>query len=90
MKERTSMDMGKDLAWRTSKDVQIKVEAQTDSTSFQFRTSGTARRKIGVMSHKESDLDVLYMDGKIISRSFQWHWFQDQIQPESTGIIRAI
>ena len=29
-------------AWRTSKDVRIKVEAQTDSTSFQFRTLGTA------------------------------------------------
>ena len=41
------MDMGKDLeAWKTSKDVRIKVEAQTDSTSFQFRTPGTARRKM--------------------------------------------
>jgi hypothetical protein len=39
------------------------------------------------MSHTESDLGVLYMDGKIISRSFQWHRFQAQIQPESTGIV---
>ena len=32
-------------AWRTSKDVRIKMEAQTDSTSFQFRTPGTGRTK---------------------------------------------
>jgi hypothetical protein len=46
MKERTSKDMVKDLeAWKASKDVRIKVEVQTDSTSFQFWTPGTARRK---------------------------------------------
>jgi hypothetical protein len=39
------------------------------------------------MSHTESDLDVIYMDGKIISRSFQWHQFQAQIHPDSMGII---
>jgi hypothetical protein len=26
-------------------------------------------------SHMESDLDILYMAGKIISRGFQWNWF---------------
>ena len=41
-------------------------------------------------SHTESDLDVLYMDGKIISRSFQWHRFQVQIHPESTGIAKQV
>ena len=41
-------------------------------------------------SHTESDLDVLYMDGKIISRYFQWNQFQAQIHPESTGIIETI
>jgi hypothetical protein len=39
------------------------------------------------MSHTESDLDVLYMDRKIISRSFQWNQFQAQIHLESTGIV---
>jgi hypothetical protein len=39
------------------------------------------------MSHTKLDLDVLYMDGKIISISFQWNWFQAQIHPESTGIV---
>jgi hypothetical protein len=35
MKERTSKGMGKTLeAWRTSEDVRIKMEAQTDSISF--------------------------------------------------------
>ena len=32
-------------AWRTGKDVRIKMEAQTDSTSFQFRTPSTGRTK---------------------------------------------
>ena len=32
-------------AWRTSKDVRIKMEAQTGSTSFQFRSPGTGRTK---------------------------------------------
>ena len=31
-------------------------------------------------SHTEFISDVLYMDGKIISRSFQWHQFQAQIR----------
>jgi hypothetical protein len=39
------------------------------------------------MSHIESDLDVLSMDGKIISIIFQWNQFQSQILPESTGIV---
>ena len=38
--------------------------------------------------HTELDLDVLYMDGNIISRRFQWHLFQAQIHPESTEIVR--
>ena len=35
----------------------------------------------------ESVLNALYMDGKIISSSFQWHWFEAQILSESTGIV---
>jgi hypothetical protein len=46
MKERTSKGVGKTLeAWRTSEDVRIKMEDQTGSTSFQFRTPGIARTK---------------------------------------------
>jgi hypothetical protein len=46
MKERTSKGVGNTLeAWRTSEDVRIKMEAQTGSTSFQFRNPGTARTK---------------------------------------------
>ena len=33
-------------AWRTSEDVRNKMEAQTDSTSFQFRSPITARTKM--------------------------------------------
>jgi hypothetical protein len=43
------MGVGKTLeALRTSEDVRIKMEAQTGSTSFQFRTPGTARTKTDV------------------------------------------
>ena len=39
--------------------------------------------------HMESILVALYMDGKIISWSLQWHWFEAQISSESTGIVRT-
>jgi hypothetical protein len=53
MKERTSKGVGKTMeAWRTSEDVRIKMEAQTGSTSFQFRTPGTA--------HTKTDAQVAY------------------------------
>jgi len=43
---RTSKGVEKALeAWRISEDIQNKMEAQTDSTSFQFRTPRTARTK---------------------------------------------
>jgi hypothetical protein len=46
MKERTSKGVGNTLeAWRTSKDVRIKMEAQTGSTSFQFWTPGIVHTK---------------------------------------------
>jgi hypothetical protein len=46
MKERTSKGVGKTLeAWMTSEDVRIKMEVQTGSTLFQFRTLRTARTK---------------------------------------------
>ena len=39
--------------------------------------------------HMESVLIALYMDGNIISRSFQWHRFEAQIRSESTGVIET-
>ena len=39
--------------------------------------------------HTESVLDALSMDGKIISRRFQWHQFESQIRSQSTGIIET-
>ena len=39
--------------------------------------------------HTESVLDALYMDGNIISRTFQWHQFESQIRSQSTGIIKT-
>jgi hypothetical protein len=54
---------------------------------FSFRLQEQPVLKRTPMSHTESDLDVLYMDGNIISRIFQWNWFQAQIHPESTGIV---
>jgi hypothetical protein len=47
MKERTNKGVGKTLeAWRISEDVRIKMEEQTGSTSFQFRTPGIVRTKM--------------------------------------------
>ena len=47
IKEKTIKGVEKAFeAWRTSEDVRNKMEAQTDSTSFQFRTPGTARTKM--------------------------------------------
>ena len=40
--------------------------------------------------HTESVWDALYMDGNIILRNFQWHWFEAQIHSESTGIVKII
>ena len=39
--------------------------------------------------HMESVMDALYMDGKIISRSFQWHQFEAHILSESMGIVKT-
>ena len=39
--------------------------------------------------HTESVLDILYMGGKIISRSFQWHQFQAKIRSKSTGLVKT-
>ena len=39
--------------------------------------------------HTVSVLGVLYMDGKIISWSFQWHWSHLKIRSESTGIVKT-
>jgi len=45
----TSKDVEKALeAWRTSEDVRIKMEAQTDLTLFQFWTPETTRTKTDV------------------------------------------
>ena len=86
--ERTSKGVEKALeAWRTGKDVRIKMEAQTDSTSFLFQTPGIGRIKTDAQVAYEVGLGALDMDGKIISRRFQWIWLQAQIHPESTGIV---
>src|SRR5207237_4438669 len=43
--------------------------------------------KLMPMTHTDSVLDVLYMDGKRISQSFQWHWSHIKLPSESTGIV---
>ena len=54
---------------------------------FSFGLQEQAALKRTPRLHTESDLGALDMDGKIISRRFQWLWFQAQIHPESTGIV---
>ena len=68
------------IRWRP-KPIQLRF-------SFGLQEQPTLKRT--PRSHTELDLDVLYMDGNIISRCFQWHWFQAQIHPESTAIVRTI
>ena len=68
----------------TNMDFQIEMEARSISDlSRQGGGPNQVRVHLGVQvqstrksmtrSHTESILDVLYMDEKIISRSFQWH-----------------
>ena len=40
-------------------------------------------------THTESVLGAIYMDGKIISRIFQWNLLEAQIRSESTGIVET-
>ena len=39
--------------------------------------------------HPKSEFDDPHMDGKIISWSFYWRWFQAQTHSESSGIVRG-
>ena len=57
---------------------------------FSFGLQEQPALKRTPMLHTESDLDDLYIVGKIISRSFQWNRFQAQNHPESTGIVQTI
>ena len=69
MKERTNKGIEKALeVWRTSEDVRIKMEAQTDSTSFQFWTPRTARTK--------TDAQIAY--GHRFGRT--WYWWKDNLK----------
>jgi len=85
----------------TIMDFQIEMEVQSLSDlSRQGGDPNQVRVHLGVQEqhvpkmmprpHMESVLDALYMNEKIISRSFQWHWFEVQIHSESTGIAETI
>ena len=65
------------------------MEAQRNSSSSPSRSPGAARTKIDAQVAYGVRLDALYMDGKIISRSFQWHRFEAQICSDSTGIVKT-
>jgi len=76
-------------AWRTSKDVRNKMEAQTDSIWFQFQTPGTSRTK----------MDAQVVSGVGFGRSL-YGWKDNfktltmapvsaQIHPESMRIVRG-
>ena len=73
-------DLGRSLeAWWTSKGSQAELEAKRSwrpnpsrvRVCFGFQEQPAP--KSTPMLHTESVLDALYMDGKIISRSFQWN-----------------
>ena len=56
---------------------------------FSFGLQKQPALKRTLRSHTESDLAALGMDGKIVSRHFQWNQSRAQIDLESTGIIRG-
>ena len=66
--------------WRP-KETQVRVHLGVQEQPVQKSTP---------RPHTESVLDALYMDGKIISRSFQWKLFEAQIHSELTGIVEKI
>jgi hypothetical protein len=45
--------------------------------------------KLKPMMHTDSDIDVLYMDGKIMMRPFQCHWSYLQIRLESSKVAET-
>ena len=60
------------------KETQVRVISESTSSLYQNRRPGHIR-----------SLDYLYMEGKIISRSFQWCWFEAQIHSQSMGIVET-
>jgi hypothetical protein len=88
MKERSRRHMEEGLeAWRSSKGGQIKMEVQTKLSYLIVQEQSAL--KWSPRSYTGSDLDVLDMHGKLTRRHFQWFLLEAQIDPESSGIIRA-
>jgi hypothetical protein len=52
-------------AWRTSKDIQVKREAQPTDLGSVFGLQEQSALKWTPRSHMDSDLGDLYMDGKL-------------------------
>nr|ABF96581.1 retrotransposon protein, putative, Ty3-gypsy subclass [Oryza sativa Japonica Group] len=87
--EGTRRHMEKDLEpWRIIEDVQIKVEAQTNSTSGAIRSPGPVCAKTGAQVAYVLVLGrSLY--GWKAKKTFQWFWSHVQILSESMGIDRT-
>ena len=82
-----SREEGPKLIWFESP--RWRPKDNSSSSPLYLRVQEQHAQKMTPMSHTESISDVLYMDGKIVSRSFQWHWFEAQINSESTGIVET-
>jgi hypothetical protein len=91
MKDRTSKGVGVwEIPWRHGGPARMsgsRWKPKPVWLRFSFGLHEQPILKWTPMMYTESDLDVLYMDGNIISRSFQWNQFQAQIHLESTGIV---
>ena len=85
----TSMYMSKHGEWCEDEGDLQGFSSRQSLSSSSPQGGGPKKLKFGVLeqpapkmtprSHMESISDVLYMDGKIISRRFQWNRFQAQI-----------
>jgi hypothetical protein len=71
--------MGRGMeAWRNSKGRQATWRLNTIQLRVHLRVQEQPDVNWTPRPHPKSDFDDPHMDGKLISLSFYWHWFQAQ------------
>nr|ABG66234.1 hypothetical protein LOC_Os10g39934 [Oryza sativa Japonica Group] len=88
--EGTRRHLEEDLEpWKIIEDVQVKVEAQTKSTSGAIRSPGPVCTKTGAQVAYMLGLGRSLYGWKAKKIPFQWFWSHVQILSESMGIDRT-
>ena len=60
-------------AAKTGKGIQVKIEAQSKSSSGLAQSPGVAHTENISNMHMDSIFDILYMHRKLRRQAFQWH-----------------